>query len=222
MTVGRPDRRSAPSGVYFVADAAVCGDQRLVEVARQAVAAGVGTVQVRDKLGSAARQLELLSAVARAVGDRATVIMNDRVDVYLAARAAGAAVHGVHLGQHDVPAALARRLVGAQAIVGVSAQSPQQFDAIELLPSGCVDYLGVGAVRATATKPDHPAPLGLEALGELVASTTLPCIAIGGIEADDLPALRRAGAAGAAVASAIGSADDAYGAARRLVTAWSP
>lgn len=121
-----------------------------------------------------------------------------------------------------MPAVLARRLVGAEAIVGVSAQTPQQFDEIERLPPGCVDYLGVGAVRETPTKPDHPAPLGIEGLGALVASTTLPCIAIGGIEADDLPALRRAGAAGVAVASAIGGADDAHGAARRLVTAWGP
>lgn len=220
MTSDHASRRPSPTGVYFVADHAVCGDHGIVETARAAVAAGVGTVQVRDKRGSAARQLELVVAVASAVGDRALVIVNDRVDVYLAARVAGAPVHGVHLGQQDLPALLARRLIGDEAVLGVSAQSPQQLDAIGRLPAGCVDYLGVGAVRETTTKPDHPAALGVEGIAALVASTPLPCVAIGGIGAGDLPALRRAGAAGAAVASAIGSADDPRRAALSLVAAW--
>jgi len=215
-------RPTGPSGVYFVADHAACGDRGLVDAARAAVAAGVGTVQVRDKRGTAARQLDLAIAVAEAVGDRALVIVNDRVDVYLAALAAGAAVHGVHIGQDDLPAALVRRLVGPEAVLGVSAQSPQQFAELERHAPGCVSYLGIGAVRETATKPDHPAVLGIAGVEALVARTPLPCIAIGGLRASDLPALRRAGAVGAAVASAIGGAEDAHAAARELVTAWGP
>lgn len=213
-------RPSTPTGVYFVADHAVCGDRGLVDATRAAVAAGVGTVQVRDKTGSAARQLELVTAVARAVGDRALVIVDDRIDVFLAARASGAPVHGVHIGQDDLPAPLARRLIGTDAVLGLSAQTSAQFAAVERLPAGCVDYLGVGAVRETATKPDHPPALGVDGIGELAASTALPCVAIGGIRASDLPALRRAGAVGAAVASAIGSAEDPRRAARSLVAAW--
>ena len=209
-----------PHGVYFVADRAVCGDQGVVGAARAAVAAGVGTVQVRDKRGSAARQLDLVVAVAEAVGDRALVIVNDRVDVFLAARAAGATVHGVHIGQDDLPVPLVRRLLGAHAVLGLSAQSEEQFAALERLPPECVTYLGVGAVRETATKPDHPTARGVTGIAALVSSTSLPCIAIGGIRASDLPALRRAGAAGAAVASAIGGAEDPHAAARALVTAW--
>lgn len=88
------------------------------------------------------------------------------------------------------------------------------------LPSGTVDYLGVGVIRPTATKPDHPAPLGLDGFAALAAATPLPCVAIGGITVADAAPLRRAGAAGLAVVSALCTAEDPAAAARRFRTEW--
>ena len=206
--------------LYLVTDIALCGARGVVETVRQAVEGGVTCVQVRAKDLSAAECLALLIEVADSVGDLVPVIVDDRVDVYLAARLCGAAVHGVHVGQSDLPVESVRALVGHEAIVGWSANTVEHLDVAGTLPPGTVDYLGVGVIRATTTKPDHPTPLGVEGFERLRRLTTLPCVAIGGIHEGDLAALRRAGAAGAAVVSALCAAEDPRAAAVSLRREW--
>ncbi len=208
-------------GIYLVTDPALCGSRGVVETAREAVAGGVRIVQVRDKTATARELLAMLEAVADAVGEEARVVVNDRVDVYLAARARGARVHGVHVGQDDLPAGVVRQLVGPDVILGLTAHTPAHFAAVDALPAGTVDYLGVGAIHATATKADHPEPLGIDGLASRVHATSLPCIAIGGIRLADVAALRDAGAAGVAVVSAICATSDPTQAARALARAWA-
>lgn len=208
-------------GIYLVTDSARCGERGLVETARQAVAGGVRSVQVRDKTTDAAALLAQLMAVADAVGQNASVLVNDRVDVYLAARARGASVHGVHIGQDDLPPAETRALLGPEAVLGLTANTRAHFDAAEALPAGTVDYLGVGVIRATSTKPDHPEALGVDGFAGLARSTTLPCVAIGGIEPADVGDLCAAGAAGVAVVSAICASDEPFEAARSLTQEWT-
>ena len=104
--------------LYFVTDTALCGERGVVETVRSAVAGGVTCVQVRAKDAPAAEFLALVTAVADAVGDQVPVLVNDRVDVYLAALARGAAVRGVHVGQNDLPLEIVREIVGGDAIVG--------------------------------------------------------------------------------------------------------
>jgi thiamine-phosphate diphosphorylase len=207
-------------GVYLVTDTAQCGHRGVVETVRQAVAGGVCTVQVRDKTAGATDLLALLMAVADAVGARARVLVNDRVDVYLAARNRGAPVHGVHIGQDDWPPVEARALIGPDAILGLTANTRAHFDAADALPTGTVDYLGVGVIRATTTKPDHPEALGVGGFARLGRTTALPCVAIGGIDAADVGDLRGRGAAGVAVVSAICASDDPFAAARMLTREW--
>lgn len=207
--------------LYLVTDTAQCGDRGVVETVRQAVAGGVRTVQVRDKTADAAALLAQILAVADAVGENATVLVDDRVDVYLAARMRGASVHGVHIGQDDLPPAETRALIGPDAVLGLTANTRAHFDAADALPAGTVDYLGVGVIRATATKPDHPDALGIDGFARLARSTALPCVAIGGIESADVGALRAADAAGVAVVSAICAADDPFEAARALTESWT-
>lgn len=207
-------------GIYLVTDAAQCGARGVVETARQAVAGGVRIVQVRDKTMPAAELLMQLVAVADAVGHQARVLVNDRVDVYLAARAEGASVHGLHVGQQDLPPAVVREMIGPDAILGLTANRPAHFEAAHALPPGTVDYFGVGAIHATATKPDHPAPLGLEGFAALAKDTTLPCVAIGGVGPADVSSLRSCGAAGVAVVSAICAAGKPEQAARDLTRRW--
>jgi thiamine-phosphate diphosphorylase len=207
-------------GIYLVTDTVQCGSRGVVETVRQAVAGGVHTVQVRDKTADAADLLTLLIAVANAVGKDATVLVNDRVDVYLAARARATSVHGVHIGQNDLPPADTRKLIGPDAIVGLTANTQAHFDIANTLPSGTVDYLGVGVIRATATKPDHPEALGIDGFARLAQTTTIPCVAIGGITTADIGGLRTHGAAGAAVVSAICAPTDPSASAHTLTRKW--
>ncbi|CAA9222188.1 MAG: Thiamin-phosphate pyrophosphorylase [uncultured Arthrobacter sp.] len=177
-------------------------------------------VQVRDKEASARDLLNLLVTVADSVGAKVPVLVDDRVDIFLAARAAGAQVAGVHVGQSDLPAHSVRALVGPETIVGLSAATSTEIETAHRLPEGTVDYLGVGAIFATATKPDHPEPLGISGFGALTASCSLPCVAIGGISGADIRPLRDAGAAGVAVVSAVCAADDPRSAAEALKAEW--
>lgn len=205
--------------LYLIADVPTCvaAGRTVAETVAAAVAGGVTAVQLRDKNARGGELLDTVRAVAAVLPADVPLIVNDRVDVYLAARRTGVPVAGVHVGQADLPAAVTRALIGSDALLGLSAGTPDALDAANSAP---VDYLGIGAVRATRTKLDAPPPLGVPAFGRLVRSSVHPAVAIGGVRVDDLPGLRAAGAAGAAVASAVCTADDPERAARRLASAW--
>ena len=208
-------------GIYLVTDDQLCGERGVLETVRAAVAGGVRMVQIREKTASAARFYDLVMRTADAVGDQATVLVDDRVDVFLAARAAGAVVHGVHIGQSDLPAPQVRAIVGQDALIGLSANTAEHLAQLHALPAGTVDYLGVGVIRPTSTKPDHPAPLGIQGFAAIAAATLLPCVAIGGITPADVRALRRAGAAGIAVVSAICAAENPARSAKEFLKKWT-
>lgn len=154
------------------------------------------------------------------IDGRALLVVNDRLDAALAAHERGARVDGVHLGQGDASVLRAREALGPEALIGLTANSPEHFDAVRALPLGTVDYLGVGVIRPTHTKPDHPPALGVEGFRALAETTTLPCVAIGGVGIDDTESLRDAGAAGLAVVSALCAAEDPARAAADFVRRW--
>lgn len=218
-TVRRP---AFPGGPYLVLDADVCAaaGRAPADVAADAVRAGVGVVQVRATRTGVRDLVALTVAVADAVriAGPARLVVDDRVDVVLAARARGAVVDGVHVGQRDLEAADARALLGPDAVVGVSAARPQDVRAV---PADLVDYIGAGPVRLTPTKPEAAVALGLDGLAAAVACTDLPVVAIGGLDVHDVDAVRAAGARGLAVVSAVCSAPDPSAAAAALVAAWS-
>lgn len=207
--------------IYLVTDAAQargCG-RTLVDTVRAAVAGGVTAVQIRDKHADARDMLELAAVLAADLPPRVALFINDRVDVFLAARLGGIRVTGVHVGQRDLPVATVRAMIGADAVLGLTANTPDAVQAAAASPAR-VDYLGIGTVRATRSKPDAPAALGIAGVGRLARASTLPAVAIGGIVAADLPALRAEGLAGAAVVSAICAAEDPRTAAAQLAAAW--
>ncbi|WP_309126091.1 thiamine phosphate synthase [Kocuria sp.] len=210
----------AALALHLVTDTALSAPRTVPDVVAAAVAGGTGMVQVRDKHAPARELVALLVAVAERVGHRVPVLVDDRADVYLAARAAGAPVAGVHVGQSDLPVELARRIIGPDAVLGLSAATAEELDAASALPAGTVDYLGVGAVHATRTKPDHPEPLGVAGFARAAARATLPCLAIGGVRVEDAAALRGAGAAGLAVVSGICADPDPAAAAGRYLRAF--
>lgn len=184
--------------------------RRTVEVASEAAAAGAGVVQVRAKEASTAQLLELVLAVAGAV-ERAhpstRVLVDDRADVAAAARVRGAAVHGVHLGQDDLPVTDARALLGPEAIIGLTTGTLELVRAAGTVRDQ-VDYLGAGPFRRTPTKDSGRQPLGADGYRALAAATTLPIVAIGDVTPADVPGLARAGASGVALVRSVMGSDD--------------
>ena len=214
--------RPAPDlSVYLVTDADQCRSRgrSVLRTAEEAVAGGVTCVQLRAKRADGGAFLDEVLAVAWAIGGRVPVIVNDRIDVFLAARRLSAAVAGVHVGQADLPAVLVRRLIGDDAFLGLSAATPDELRLAD--EQGACDHVGIGTIRDTPTKPDAPAGLGLDGAARLAALTDLPAVAIGGVTVADAPALRAGGLNGIAVVSAICAAEDPRAAAAALHSAWN-
>lgn len=205
--------------VYLVTDvaqAAGCG-RDIVTTVREAVAGGVTAVQIRRKDASLRSLVAMARSVAAELPEHVALVINDRVDAALAARDQGVRVDGVHLGQQDMPLDVARSLLGADAMIGVSTSTEHQIDAA---CAGGADYVGLGAVRETQSKVDPPPPLGISRACELARHATVPAVAIGGVRADDVSELRRGGFAGAAVVSWICAAPDPRAAASMLSRVW--
>ena len=185
----------------------------ILEQAERAARGGADWIQLRHKTLDDAAFADLARALlARLSPLKVSVILNDRVEVARSVKA-----HGVHVGQSDGDPQDVRRRIGPGAILGLSIEEAGQVAAI---PRGCVDYLGVGPVRATASKADHAPPLGFDGLARIAHATNLPCMAIGGLTAADVPALRAAQCQGLAVVSAISRASDLQSAARTIVDQW--
>ncbi len=195
--------------LYLVTDAGLSGGRSTLEVVAAAIRGGVTLVQYREKNASTRRMIEEALEL-RALCRRHSIpfIVNDRVDVALAANA-----DGVHVGQEDMPAALARRLVGPGRLLGVSVDN---IDQARQAQADGADYVGASPIFATPTKPDAPPPIGIEGLRELARLCQIPVVAIGGINRSNAAEVLQAGAAGIAVVSAIVSADDVERAAREL------
>jgi thiamine-phosphate pyrophosphorylase len=184
----------------------------LIYVVRAALRAGTPAVQLRWKGGTAAEMAALarqLLLVTRAAG--ALLFVNDRMDVALAVGA-----DGVHLGQDDLPVRRARACAPAGFLIGASAETVALARAAA---AAGADYVGVGPVAATGSKPDAGAVVGVERVGEIAAAVSIPVVAIGGIDATNAGAAVRAGAAGVAVISAVTRADEPDRAARDLLAA---
>ena len=207
--------------IYLVTDSDMMrtAGHHAVDAVRRAVDGGVTTVQVRDKHADAGATLAYLEALGQALPPSIPVLVNDRIDVYLAARNRGIPVAGVHIGQCDLPARETRAMIGPDAVLGLSAATREELEAAHRSPAA-VDYVGIAAVRSTDSKPDHPDALGVEGVIERAGTCPLPAVAIGGVLPDDLPALRTGGLAGAAVVSWICAADDPHTSARVLADAW--
>lgn len=198
--------------LYLVTDTALCSARGVPAVVEQALDGGVTVVQVRDPHASARELVALTRAVLTVVSGRVPVIVNDRVDVAVAAGA-----DGVHVGQSDLDP-VSVRAIAPDLIVGLSVTTLPEAVAAQEQP---VDYLGAGPVFATPTKSDAAAPIGVDGLAAICAASSLPVLAIGGLSAEDSPAVRRAGAAGVCVVSALCAADDPRSAAAALAAAWS-
>jgi thiamine-phosphate pyrophosphorylase len=199
--------RLTAARLYLVCDATPDGSE-LPDLLRAAVAGGVDIVQLREKRLPDDELLAVAhasSALTRQLGT--LLVVNDRPWV---AEKAGA--DGVHVGQDDMPAAQVREIVGPEMLIGLSTHSPEQIDAVD---AGLVDYIGVGPIHETPTKPGRPA-VGLELIRYAAAHATVPFFAIGGLDAENLTETLDAGASRVCVLRAIAAAEDPERAARAL------
>lgn len=195
--------------LYLVTDRALCGSRPLEMVVAAAIRGGVTVVQVREKELSTRAFIAVATRI-REVTHAAGVpmLINDRVDVALAVGA-----DGVHVGQSDISPADARRLMGPDALIGLSVESMQEVVASE---GEDVDYLGVSPIYCTPTKAELTHAWGLDGLRAVRQTTRKPLVAIGGLNISNVDKIIEAGADGVAVVSAICAAPDPEYAARAL------
>lgn len=179
----------------------------------EAIKGGATIIQLRKKSITTREYLGIALAVKK-VTDRHGIplIINDRLDIALAVDAAG-----LHVGDDDLPVDIARRLLGPTKILGVSADSPQRA---KIAQAQGATYLGVGAVYPTPSKADAGPPIGPSGLGQVIQATSLPVVAIGGINLANCQEVRKQGAAGMAVISALFGTPDIKDAAAQLRRAW--
>jgi thiamine-phosphate pyrophosphorylase len=199
--------RLAAARLYLVYGSSPEGGE-LPELLRAAIGGGVEILQLREKQLSD-EELTRIANANHALCDRlgALLIVNDNPQVALAA-----GVDGVHVGQEDMPVPAVRELVGPDMLIGLSTHSPAQIDAVD---AGVVDYIGVGPIHETPTKPGRE-PVGVELVRYAAAHSPVPFFAIGGLDAENVAEVIDAGASRVCVLRAITRADDPERAAREL------
>ncbi|MFQ5465416.1 MAG: thiamine phosphate synthase [Thermodesulfobacteriota bacterium] len=201
--------------LYLITDGRTDGGSGLLEVLEKALAGGVRLVQLREK-GLGGRALLELARQVRALttGFGAKLLVNDRADVAALARA-----DGVHLTARSFTPEEARKVLGPEAVVGVSTHSADQALWAE---RGGADFITFGPVYPTPSKARYGEPLGLEKLQEVCSAMTIPVYAIGGIKAANAGDVLAAGASGVAVISAVMAAQDPAASAREILSKLGP
>ncbi|CCQ33703.1 Thiamine-phosphate synthase protein [Halorhabdus tiamatea SARL4B] len=198
--------------VYLVTQSSLSGERSTPEVVQRAIDGGVDVVQLREKDVAARERYEIGQEVRELTREAGVpLIVNDRLDLALALDA-----DGVHLGETDLPVAVARDLLGEAAIVGRSVSFVEDARAAE---RAGVDYLGVGAIYATGSKDDiddDEYAIGTDRLADIVAAVDIPVVGIGGVTSENAARVIEAGADGVAVITEITGADDPAAATRTL------
>lgn len=195
--------------LYVVTDSDLSKGRTDAEVARLAYEGGADAVQLRMKHSDGREMLEQAMEIRKVADEFCKFFfVNDRVDIAMASGA-----DGVHLGQSDIPLEVARDLMGETAIIGISVDNVDQAIAAA---EGGADYIGIGSIFNTSTKPDAKQGVGLGAIYEIREAVDIPIVAIGGINRGNIQDVVRAGADAAAVVSAVVAQDDIKAAAHEL------
>ncbi len=195
LKLSRKDTQAQIAGLHVIIDVQSMAGRQAIDIARQAIAGGANVLQFRDKISdksdivSVAREIREICAQADVL-----FLINDHVDVAMAVDA-----DGVHLGPHDLPVKTARALLPPHKIIGCSARTVEKALKAQ---NDNADYVGVGSVYATATKPNAPV-IGPEGLRSIKGAVSLPVVAIGGINAHNVSQVMETGADGVAVISAV-------------------
>lgn len=225
-------KRKLDISAYLVVGPENTNGRPVAQIVKQAVGAGFTCVQIRSKTASALELIQLTGQAAQVIAqagksDSVTLLVDDRLDVVLAARKQGIKVDGIHIGQTDIPVGVCREYLGGDSIIGLSARTDELFDYIRQVDTSQIDYFGAGPLHETQTKPD----CGLGADGKVVTRSfedlaalsrlsPIPVVVGGGVKRSDLPRLAQTGVDGFFVVSAVAGADDPAKAAAELVREW--
>jgi len=208
LKLQRQDKRERIAGLYVIIDTETLGGRGEVEAARQAIQGGAKIIQFRDK-HRGKRDLFPIAQELKGICTETTTlfILNDYLDLTLATNA-----DGVHLGQGDLPIHLVREILPPDKIIGCSVRTVEQT--LQAQEEG-TDYIGVGSIYPSPTKPDAEV-IGLERLREIKNAISLPVVALGGINESNVEEVVKAGADAVAVISAVLNTEDVATSARRL------
>ena len=194
--------------LYVIPDRKIGAPKNLVEQTRELLAGGATAIQLRDKELSGRKLLETATEMARLCKEAgALFIVNDRLDIAILSGA-----HGLHIGQSDIPLTEAKKLSPPSFIIGVSAQTMEEA---RLAEKQGADYLGIGAVFPTSTKEAEA--LGLTGTARVASATSLPSVAIGGINLENAAEIMKTGVSGLSLISAIVGNSDIRGQARKFL-----
>ncbi|MDD4801966.1 MAG: thiamine phosphate synthase [Syntrophomonas sp.] len=201
-------------------------------IIKDAVAAGFTCVQIRSKVASACELIEMTRQAAEVIAqagkaNEVVLLVNDHLDVILAAKMQGIKVDGIHVGQSDIPVEVCREYLGEDSIIGLSARTHELFEYIKTMDTSQIDYFGAGPLHETQTKPD----CGLDSDGKVVTRSfadiaklakvsPIPVVIGGGVKLVDIPLLAQTGVDGFFVVSAVCEADDPRMAAANMVETW--
>ncbi len=206
-------RKQANLLLYFVADPHACGGRDVSEVVRQAVAGGATLIQLRNKVDSADIIKDQALSIQKVLTDSGIpFLLNDYVEL-----AVEIGADGVHIGQGDMKPEHARKLIGADRILGLTAFTRDHYSMVD---PDLVDYVGTGPVFPTQTDKGKPV-MGISGFSDLVAHAPVPVVGIGGITEDNAADVMQAGAHGVAMMRSISQADDPCIAAQRLLKSLS-
>lgn len=225
-------RKNLDISKYFVVGPENTMGRPVSQMIQAVVDAGFTCIQLRSKEASAREMIDLLDQTAKIIdaagrSEKTALVVDDRLDVVLAARKQGIKVDGIHVGQSDIPVEVCREYLGEDSIVGLSARAHELFAYIETADVSQVDYFGAGPLRPSVTKPDcgkdedgNILTRSFADLTKLAKLSPIPVVVGGGVVAGDLPQLAQTGVAGFFVVSAIASAPDPAAAARELAAVW--
>jgi thiamine-phosphate diphosphorylase len=217
---------------YFVVGPENTKGRPVVTIIKDAVEAGFTCVQIRSKVASASELIQLTSQAADVIAqagksNEVALLVDDRLDVILAARKQGIKVDGIHVGQSDIPVKVCREYLGDDSIIGLSARTHELFEYIKTVDVGQVDYFGAGPLHETMTKPDCGLDLdgkvvtrSFADISKLVKLSPIPVVVGGGVKLADIPSLVQTGVDGFFVVSAVSEADNPRLAATELVKKW--
>lgn len=217
---------------YFVVGPENIQGRLFVPLLEDVIFAGFTCIQLRSKTASARDMIALANEAAKVIeqagkSEKVALLIDDRLDVVLAAKQQGIKVDGIHVGQSDIPVEVCRQYLGAESVIGLSARIHEMIDYIKTAEIGPVDYLGVGPLHETATKPDCGLDIdgrvvtkSYEDLRKIAQLSPVPVVVGGGVKFQDIPELAKTGIDGFFVVSAITEAIDPRAEAVRLVDSW--
>ena len=225
------NRKNLDVGAYLVVGPENTNGRAVEEIVGDAVRAGFTIVQIRSKVAGALEMIELCRKAAEKIAnlgksDSVSLVVDDRLDVVLAARERGIKVDGIHVGQSDIPVDVCRKYLGEDSIVGLSALTSELIEYVKNFDSAKIDYFGAGPLHETMSKDDCQRNADgkvitiLDEISELAKSSPVPVVVGGGVKACDIPLLKKSGVDGFFVISAVAGAENPYDEAKKLVDAW--